>query len=120
VKAFYEQILPALDSVATAYHVDFPIKGVPAVTEAAPQHESASTDTTTAAHDHSAHAHAGAAAHGSYVQHAQHQIALVKEQLSRLTVNTNPDLQKFAKDQLPKAAELYKALGGKEEAHGHH
>lgn len=110
VKAYYNQLIPALDSLATANHMDFPIKGIPAV----------EVESTTAPTDSTAQAtesHIGAS---DYVHHAQHELATVKDQLERLTRNTDAELQKFAKEQLEVASELYKEIGGKEEAHAHH
>lgn len=109
VKAYYTQLLPSLDSIATVLHVDFPIKGVPA------EHAVASTTAT----DSTAVAIA-AVAHADYGHHAQHEVAVVKEQLTRLSRNTNASLRKFAESQLSLVSELYTQIGGKEEAHGHH
>ena len=105
VKAFYNQLIPALETLATANQVDFPIKGIPAA------HAEVATDST---------AHAAAHVHADYVHTAQHEIALVKEQLGRLAVNTNADLKAFGKEQGHLAAELFAAIGGKEDAHAHH
>ncbi len=105
VKAFYNQFIPALDSIATANQVDFPIKGIPAI------------DTEVAA---DSAAQGTAHAHTDYVHTAQHEIALIKVQLGRLAKNTNAEIQAFAKEQLPLASELFLAIGGKEEAKGHH
>lgn len=107
VKAFYAQLLPALDSLATTKQVDFPIKGIP---QADNEADSTSLDSTA----HAAHAHA------DYVHHAQHEIATVKDRLKRLTHNTDAAVQTFAKEQLNAAVELYTQIGGKEDAHAHH
>ena len=107
VKAFYTQLLPALDSLATAKQVDFPIKGIP---QGHAESDSTSTDSTaTAAHDHF-----------DYVHHAQHELATIKDKLKRLSRNTDVDAQAFAKEQLEAVTEVYTQIGGKEEAHGHH
>lgn len=108
VKAYYAQLLPALDSLATSVQIDFPIKGIPTAGEQA----TASVDSVVAVP--TTHAHV------DYVHQAQHEIALVKEQLTRLSRNTNKDLQKFAKKQLDIVSELYTQIGGKEEGHAHH
>lgn len=108
VKAFYTQLLPSLDSLATVNQVDFPIKGIP-------QGHGESDSTATA--DSTAHA---AHSHFDYVHHAQHEIATVKDKLKRMTRNTNEDVQAFGKKQLSLANDLYTAIGGKEEAGGHH
>ncbi len=113
VKAFYTQFIPGLDSLATAFHVDFPIKGIPALEESDSVSAEHLADTALAVED--VHIHADE----DYVHHAQHDIAYVKEQLTRLSRNTNKDLQNFAKNQLPAVNELYVQIGGKEEAHGH-
>lgn len=103
VKAFYAQLLPSLDTIATALHVDFPIKGIPAV-------ETVVNDSTVVA----------SVAKTDYVHDAIHEIAFVKEQLKRLSRNTNEDLRKLGKEQLHLATELYTQIGGKEEAHAGH
>jgi len=101
VKGFYTQFLPKLDSVSTQFNVDLaPVPVYPA---------HATDSTSTAGHSNFDYAH-----------HAQEEVAFIKEQLKRLTHNTNETLQIFAKEQLAMAEELYKAIGGKEEAHGHH
>jgi len=114
VKAFYTQLTPSLDSVATAFHVDFPIKGIPAVEETKEQ-----ADTTEFVLEQEAQAH-GQEHHVDYVHQAQHELAVIKEQLTRLARNTNKDLQNFAKNVLPSVSELYTQIGGKEDAHAHH
>lgn len=104
VKAYYDQLIPALDTVATAVQVDFPIKGVPT------PHFSDVADSTASA----------GSVHTDYVHNAQHEIGLIKEQLKRLTRNTNKDLRVFAEKQLSIVSEVYTQIGGKEEAHAHH
>lgn len=111
VKAYYNQLLPSLDSVATANRVDFPIKGIP---------QGHGEADTTKAVDSLAQAQPVAHANFDYVHHAQHELATVKDRLGRLTRNTNGDLQAFAKKQLDLVSDLYTQIGGKEEAHAHH
>ena len=105
VKGFYTDFLPQLDSIATEFDVD--LAPVPA-----PVYSSNEADST--AHEAVAHNHF------DYAHEAQQEIAFIKEQLTRLTHNTNGTLQAFAKAQLEIANELYAQIGGKEEAHGHH
>lgn len=116
VKAFYDQLIPELDRIATLMQVDFPIKGIPAIdAEESVEADTASTDTTNVAQEVAA-----PQTHGDYVSQAQDEIAIIKEQLKRMTRNTNVDIQQFAKAQLETANELFTAIGGKEEAHAHH
>lgn len=116
VKAFYDQLIPELDRIATLVQVDFPIKGIPAIdAEESVEADTASTDTTNVAQEVAA-----PQTHGDYVSQAQDEIAIIKEQLKRMTRNTNVDIQQFAKAQLETANELFTAIGGKEEAHAHH
>lgn len=123
LKAFYEDLIPSMDTIATAFQIDFPIKGIPALDEehassaASHTHESDSTLHAVAAHADHDHHHGHSA---GYVEHAQHELATVKKQLGRLSHNTNKDLQVFAKKYLASASDLYTAIGGKEEEHGHH
>lgn len=114
VKAYYSELIPVLDSIATAYQIDFPIKGIPQLQESA-HADSAAVDSSA----HAAHALA-AHGHGDYIHHAQHELATVKFKLTQLTRNTNAELQKFAEAQLEKVSALYKEIGGKEEEHAHH
>lgn len=116
VKVFYDQLIPELDRIATLVQVDFPIKGIPAIdAEESVEADTASTDTTNVAQEVAA-----PQTHGDYVSQAQDEIAIIKEQLKRMTRNTNVDIQQFAKAQLETANELFTAIGGKEEAHAHH
>lgn len=109
VKTYFTQLLPSLDTIATGLQVDFPIKGIPAENTVA---STAASDSTVAV--------APVQAHADYVILAQHEVALVKEQLTRLSRNTNAELRKFAEQQLPLISELYSQIGGKEDAHSHH
>lgn len=116
VKSFYDQLIPELDRIATLVQVDFPIKGIPAIdAEESVEADTASTDTTNVAQEVAA-----PQTNGDYVSQAQDEIAIIKEQLKRMTRNTNVDIQQFAKAQLETANELFTAIGGKEEAHAHH
>lgn len=116
VKSFYDQLIPELDRIATLVQVDFPIKGIPAIdAEESVEADTASTDTTDVAQEVAA-----PQTHRDYVSQAQDEIAIIKEQLKRMTRNTNVDIQQFAKAQLETANELFTAIGGKEEAHAHH
>lgn len=116
VKSFYDQLIPELDRIATLVQVDFPIKGIPAIdAEESVEADTASTDSTDVAQEVAA-----PQTHGDYVSQAQDEIAIIKEQLKRMTRNTNVDIQQFAKAQLETANELFTAIGGKEEAHAHH
>lgn len=112
VKAYYAQLLPALDSLAQSLQVDFPIKGIPNRHTAVSDSISSSDSVTSVASTVDVYA--------DYVHNAQHELALVKEQLTRLTRNTNKDLRAFAETQLPIVSDLYAQIGGKEEAHAHH
>lgn len=102
VKSFYTEFLPQLDAVSTKWDVTF--NPVPPI-------DAQYIDSTAV--------HADPKSTG-YTHEAQLEIAYVKEQLTRLTKNTNADLQRFADEQLAKASALYTEIGGKEEAHSHH
>lgn len=114
VKAFYDQLIPELDRIATLVQMDFPIKGVPAIEGAEVATTTADADSTAAVED------VQIAPKFDYTQHAQHEVAEVKKQLQRLARNTNSDIRAFAEAQLPTVSELFTAIGGKEEAHAHH
>lgn len=103
VKNFYTQLLPKLDSIASEF--DVTLNPVPM-----PSAPTVDTTANTVA----------TAGQVNYLHEAQSEIAFVKEQLKRLTRNTNEKLQIFANAELTKADELYKQIGGKEEAHANH
>ena len=45
---------------------------------------------------------------------------MVKDQLQRMTRNTDKDVRAFAEENVEKVAELFTLAGGKEDAHAHH
>lgn len=115
VKAYYAQLIPELDRIAIISQMDFPIKGIPAIEETRDATEENTSDSTAVVEDITkVHKET------DYVQHAQHEVAEIKKQLTRLARNTNKDLRNFAKTQLPAVNELYTTIGGKEEEHAHH
>jgi len=114
VKAFYTQFTPSLDSIATAFHIDFPIRGIPALAEADTSALESTSDTTLVVEE-DVQVHAKE----DYVHMTQHDVAFVKEQLTRLSRNTNKDLQNFAHEHLPAVSALYTQIGGQEDAHDH-
>ncbi len=124
VSKVFADLLPQMDSLATKFHVDFPILGVQeyaASTELAgnepPVVDTANADSTTAAV--AVAQHAEVYSDEAYLHHIQHQVAVVKEHFRRLSHNTNKELRDFAVAKSESIAELYKATGGKEE-HAHH
>lgn len=102
VKSFYTEFLPQLDAVSTKW--DVTLNPVPSIDAKYIDSTAVTVDTKSTGYEHE----------------AQLEIAYVKEQLTRLTKNTNADLQSFAKEQLAKASELYTQIGGVEQAHSHH
>jgi len=130
VAAYFNEILPKMDSLATKYHVDFPIRGTEVF--AAKNEENVSVEPAQAptvvqdsavAVDHAepiVMQHAAVYSDEAYMHHIQHQVALVKEQMRRLSRNTNKDLRDFAQSQTEAVAQLFTAVGGKEDAHAHH
>ncbi|MBV2226858.1 MULTISPECIES: hypothetical protein [Sphingobacterium] len=126
---FFSDILPQMDSLATKYHVDFPILGTEKFTgegqeniavepNEAPVVVNDSTIADSAAP--LALQHAKVYSDQEYLSHIQHQVALVKEQFRRLSRNTNKDLRDFAQSQTETVAQLFTAVGGKADAHAHH
>ncbi|WP_140936902.1 hypothetical protein [Sphingobacterium lumbrici] len=114
LKDFYAQLDPELDSIATAFHVDYPIKGVPATQSTSDITLHPATGTV---EEEVQHAHESVS---DYVTNVQHELAILKTQFERLTRNTNKDLQKFAKKHLAAISDLYAQAGGTEDAHAHH
>ncbi|MFD2743940.1 MULTISPECIES: hypothetical protein [Sphingobacterium] len=106
-----------IDTLATRYKVNFPIRGAKQF-EAEQQNHSAvlasDSTVTSPAETHSdvSDAH--------YAHHVQHEVAAIKEQFSRLSRNTNKELRDYAASKLESLNALYKEAGGKEEAGGHH
>jgi len=128
VSQFFTEMLPQLDSLATKFHVDFPILGQEKyATEADHAAHSVTTATDSTADStataapvmHTAPSHA-AYTDEAYLHHVQHQVGLVKEQLRRLSRNTNKELRDFAQSKTEAVAQLFTAVGGKEDAHAHH
>ncbi len=122
---FFSEILPQMDSLATKYHVDFPILG--AAEYEAPGHEHATVPTPEVANDSTdtleapiVLKHAETYSDEAYLHHIQHQVATVKEQFRRLSRNTNEELRDFAQSKTDAIAQLFTAVGGKEDAHAHH
>ncbi len=131
VAQVFGEILPQMDSLATKFHVDFPIRGVElystATATAATLAAAPVAAVDTAAHDSAVDAepvvlakHADVYSDDAYLHHIQHQVAVVKEQFRRLSRNTNKELRDFAQGKAETIAELYTAVGGKEDAHAHH
>ncbi|KGE15887.1 hypothetical protein [Sphingobacterium deserti] len=122
----YGAIIPGLDSLAILKQVDFPVKG--AKPFAAPHenvhsaaHQNPVADSaTTDLHAAAGHDHGAGYSDDGYTHHVQHEAAVIKEQLQRLTRNTDKDLRSFAEANVEKVNELFVMAGGKEDAHAHH
>ena len=132
VSQFFSEMIPQLDTLATKFHVDFPILGTEEYKATAEIHathapavEAVDSTGTQIAIEHAAHEEDAAGSHHAYsdehyMHHIQHQVGLVKEQLKRLSRNTNKDLRDFAQSKTEEVAQLFTAIGGKEDAHAHH
>lgn len=125
----YSSLIPRLDSLAIAKQVDFPIKGA-AKFVASKEVETLATveevvedgtDSIDVAEDVTV-AHTGSASYSdnAYIHHVQHEAAVVKDQLQRMTRSTDKEVRAFAEANLEKVAELFTLAGGKEDAHAHH
>jgi len=126
---FFSDILPQMDTLATKYHVDFPILGTEKFTGAGHENIAVEPNAAPVVVNDSTIAdsaapvllqHAEVYSDQEYLSHIQHQVALIKEQFSRLSRNTNKDLRDFAQAQTETIAQLFTAVGGKEDAHAHH
>lgn len=129
VSKFFGDVLPQLDSLATKYHVDFPILGTEKYTGSGSENIAVEPNAAPVVVEDSTIAdsvapvvlqHAAVYSDQAYLTHIQHQVALVKEQFRRLSRNTNKDLRDFAQAQTETVAELFTAVGGKADAHAHH
>ncbi len=125
----YSSLIPGLDSLAIAKQIDFPIKGAAKYTASnevetvvTGQEELAEDDADTTDVEEVAVSHQTSSSYSdeAYIQHVQHEAAVVKEQLQRMTRNTDKDVRAFAEANLEKVAELFTLAGGKEDAHAHH
>jgi len=126
VAKVFGEMMPQLDSLATKFHVDFPILGAEqytapseATTTVAVEEDTATPDSVAAAAPVEIARHAEVYSDEAYLHHIQHQIAVVKEHFRRMSRNTNKELRDYAVAKSETIAELYKAAGGKEE-HAHH
>lgn len=112
VNAFYGSLIPQMDSLATEFHVDFPIKGA-AKFQAVASTDSVTNDSTAV----SAHA---AYSDEAYLLHVQKETTVIKTHFERLSRNTNRALRDFAAAQVETLGEIYTLAGGKADAHAHH
>lgn len=121
----YSSLIPKLDSLATVKHVDFPVKGsakflVPSAVKPGATEQEDLVDTAEI-EDLAVPQQASATySDGAYIQHVQHEAAVVKDQLKRMTRNTDKDIRAFAEENLQKVTELFTLAGGQEDAHAHH
>jgi len=106
-KEVYGSLIPGLDSLAITKQVDFPIKGAEKFV--------ATNNVDTVALQTSI-----SYADDRYIDHVQHEAAVVKDQLQRMTRNTDKDVRTFAEANLAKVTELFTLAGGKEDANAHH
>ncbi|WP_133228677.1 hypothetical protein [Sphingobacterium corticibacter] len=116
VRATLSEMIVDLDTLATRYNVDFPIRGGKQFHAENESHSVAVADSTVA---HTSAAHSDASDE-HYAHHVQHEVALIKDHFTRLSRNTNKDLRDYAASKLDALSTLYKDAGGKEEAGGHH
>lgn len=120
----YSSLIPALDSLAIIKHIDFPVKGSAkfAAPSAVTTVETEQEDIDTAEVEDAAVGQQASATYsdGAYIQHVQHEAAVVKDQLKRMTRNTDKDIRAFAEENLQKVTELFTLAGGQEDAHAHH
>ena len=124
----YSSLIPGLDSLAIAKQVDFPIKGaakyeVSAEAETAVEREFVAgnrVDSTEVEDFETDHVTAASYSDDAYIHHVQHEAAVVKDQLQRMTRSTDKEVRTFALANVEKVAELFALAGGKEDAHAHH
>lgn len=128
----YSSMIPSLDSLAIAKQMDFPIRGAaqfevpgetpvaePAVQEIDNDEEDADLEDEVIEEPNTrtvtpSYSDAG------YIEHVQHEAGLVKEQVRRMTRNTDREVRAFAETNLPKVTELFTLAGGQEDEHAHH
>ncbi|HLT88746.1 MAG TPA: hypothetical protein VKZ57_14240 [Sphingobacterium sp.] len=123
----YSSLIPGLDSLAIAKQVDFPIKGAAKFaaseeveTVAIVQDEVDLADSIEEEEVVVANVASASYSDDAYIHHVQHEAAIVKDQLQRMTRNTDKDVRAFAEANLEKVTELFALAGGQEDAHAHH
>lgn len=128
----YSALIPALDSLAIEKQVDFPIKGAATFetpSESAVDAQVDVEEVSDEANVDSAEAEITAVTNAAttvsysdedYIHHVQQETAIVKEQLKRMTRNTDKEVRAFAEANIEKVTELFSLAGGKEDAHAHH
>src|SRR5690606_7106547 len=123
----YSSLIPGLDSLAIAKQVDFPIKGAAKLaaseeveTVAIVQDEVDLADSIEEEEVVVANVASASYSDDAYIHHVQHEAAIVKDQLQRMTRNTDKDVRAFAEANLEKVTELFALAGGQEDAHAHH
>lgn len=123
----YSVLIPGLDSLAISKQVDFPIKG--AAKFETPSESSVQEGVSDEADADSAETETVAVTNAAtttsysdegYIHHVQQEAAIVKEQLKRMTRNTDKDVRAFAEANIEKVTELFSLAGGKVDAHAHH
>lgn len=127
VQEVYGSLIPALDSLAIAKQVDFPIKGaakfeaLSVSTESQSVVQAVSDEGDEDAMEVEAIRNSPTSySDDGYIQHVQHESAIVKEQLKRMTRNTDKEVRAFAETNIAKVTELFSLAGGTEDAHVHH
>ena len=124
----YSSLIPGLDSLAIIKQVDFPVKGaaqyqVSGQAQTAVAHEVAAgnrVDSAAVEVSEAQPVRAAGFADDAYVHHVLHEVTTVKDQIQRMTRNTDVDVRAFAEANLERVTELFKLAGGTEDAHGHH
>lgn len=118
-KEVYSELLPLLDSLATKFQVDFPIRGAEVFDQAQfedvnvqeAETEADSTDTETIVEEVTS-----LFEDKSYAAHVKASAEEVLEQFDRLSRNTNNELRDFSNTELRNKIEnLYQTAGGGEE-----
>ncbi|PRD55791.1 hypothetical protein C5749_00370 [Sphingobacterium gobiense] len=126
----YGFLVPQLDSLARLKQVDFPIKGaaryaVAVEAQTAVEREKVAgnrVDSDELDEDELTTEHVASVSYSddAYIHHVQHETAIMKDQLQRMTRNTDKEVRAFAEENQGKVAELFALAGGKEDANAHH
>ena len=127
ISQFFTDLLPEMDTLATQFHVDFPILGTAkyqdsqAVSQVVlSENDSTNLQDSVALSNSEKEIIASTYSDEAYVHHVQEQLAIVKVHFGRLSRNTNKELRDFAQSKTETIGQLYTAIGGKEDAHAHH
>ncbi|MFC7523630.1 DUF4142 domain-containing protein [Parapedobacter sp. GCM10030251] len=104
ISDLYGEMIPELETLASAFHVVLPDPGIPGFSM--PHHFA--TDSLTGFNNE------------AYTAHVQHEQGAILEHFNRVSRNTSKTLKAYANEKLPAVKEVFALAGGHEEHGAHH